>query len=62
MEQTQIFRQMLQLNKLFFDNMFNSVVMFQEQMENMATMVPTPWIPALTLLALPSIDKFLHLC
>ncbi len=45
MEQNQVFKQMLQLNKLAFDNMYNSIVMFQEQMENMASMVQVPWIP-----------------
>lgn len=47
MEQTQVFKQMLDLNKMVFDNAYNSMVMFQDQLENMAgaALVKAPWIP-----------------
>ncbi len=47
MDRAQPFKQMLYLNKMVFDNLYNSVVMFQDQMESMAgaAMTQAPWIP-----------------
>lgn len=47
MEQQQIFKQMLEFNKLAFNNSFNAMTMFQEQMEKMANAMigQSAWLP-----------------
>ncbi len=47
MEQKQIFKQLVDFNKMAFDNTFNAVVMFQEQVEKVAgtMLVQTAWMP-----------------
>ena len=46
-QQKQFFKQWLDFNKLAFNNTFNAVVMFQEQMEKMASavLVQSSWMP-----------------
>ncbi len=48
MDSKQISRQMLQLNKMAFDNTFNSMIAMQEQIEKMIEMYlkQVPMIPA----------------
>lgn len=47
MEQTQVFKQMLEFNKMAFDNTFQAITMFQEQMEKMtsAVLIQNAWLP-----------------
>lgn len=47
MEQTQVFKQMLEFNRLAFNNTFNAIIMFQEQMEKMASTMlgQSAWMP-----------------
>jgi hypothetical protein len=47
MEQGQLFRQMIEFNKMAFDNTFGAIVMFQEQLEKMtsAMLIQSTWLP-----------------
>ncbi len=47
MEQKQIFKQMVEFNKMAFDNTFNAMTMFQEQVEKMtsAVLMQSAWLP-----------------
>ncbi len=47
MEQSQLFKQMVEFNKMTFESTFNAITMFQEQMEKMATAVlaQNAWLP-----------------
>jgi hypothetical protein len=48
MEQKEMMKQMIQLNKTVFENAFNSMAMLQDQMEQATNMFlgQTPWLPA----------------
>jgi hypothetical protein len=47
MDQSQIFKQMIDFNKATFDNTFNAMIMVQEQAERMVntTLEQAAWLP-----------------
>ncbi len=47
MEQKQVFRQMVEFNRMAFESSFNAVTTFQENMEKMANavLVQNSWLP-----------------